>query len=555
MMKKRITVGLIITQIHTLSARDKLLIENILKSGHFNIKAIILDMRNTPTFIGKIVVAFKTGRLSGFLLYALVNKIEKIVSRKKYHVPKEFSLFEKLIGNTMLIETRPKRLEDIDYFSADDSEKIKAMGLDVILYSGSSHIVGDLLTAAKFGIWSCLYADSARYRGILSNFWSVYYQDEIFGITVRLLTDDVDEVKVLAKGFYNSRNNAVANYQFSLYQSLSLVTKTLEQLYQNRHINILPGTTYSRPLFESPTLMEMIKYSGLFARTYFRKFFFKLIEKTGMFRHDCWSIFIGKGSIRNAILCQSMEVKPHKGEFWADPFLFEYIDKLYLFFESYDYKKKHGKISVCVLDDNNVQYIGDAISCDVHYSYPYIFEDNQTIYMIPESSANGRIEVWQSAEFPLKWTLSHTAFEGKHSLDTTVFKYNNQWWLFTTHVDPVTDDDRSALYIYAVDSPMLREIIPHKKNPVIIDSRTARNAGRPYVEDGALYRPSQYNVGNIYGRGLNIMKIIRLSLDEYEEELDCRVMPDFKPGLSACHHLDQAAGYYVVDGCKKIQWS
>jgi len=109
----------------------------------------------------------------------------------------------------------------------------------------------------------------------------------------------------------------------------------------------------------------------------------------------------------------------------------------------------------------------------------------------------------------------------------------------------------SELYIYKVDSLKLNEIIPHKKNPVIIDSRVARNGGAIFERDGKLYRPSQNNSNGTYGFGLNINEIIELNLHEYKENTLVSIAPNFKQGMISCHHLHQLDDYFVIDGAFK----
>ena len=50
----------------------------------------------------------------------------------------------------------------------------------------------------------------------------------------------------------------------------------------------------------------------------------------------------------------------------------------------------------------------------------------------------------------------------------------------------------------------MKIIEPHKDNPVIIDSRIARNAGPIFKYKSHYYRPSQANINGIYGNGLNL---------------------------------------------------
>lgn len=62
-------------------------------------------------------------------------------------------------------------------------------------------------------------------------------------------------------------------------------------------------------------------------------------------RSEKWSIFLGEAIFMDTVLSAPKPCKIPKDEFWADPFLFEYQGKRYVFFENYSYVTKRGKIS------------------------------------------------------------------------------------------------------------------------------------------------------------------------------------------------------------------
>ena len=84
------------------------------------------------------------------------------------------------------------------------------------------------------------------------------------------------------------------------------------------------------------------------------------------------------------------------------------------------------------------------------------------------------------------------------------------------------------MYIYKITDLNLKTVISHKLNPVIIDSRRARNAGNIFLEGDKVIRPSQKNINSIYGYGLNLSEITDLSIKSYSEKLIKTFEPDFK---------------------------
>ena len=128
----------------------------------------------------------------------------------------------------------------------------------------------------------------------------------------------------------------------------------------------------------------------------------------------------------------------------------------------------------------------------------------------------------------------------------------NSWWLFSNIATDAFQDTSTALYIFQVDGPDLANPRPHASNPVIFNARQARNGGRIVEIDGDLFRIAQDNSHGRYGYGLNIMKISRLSLTDYEEERVATHLPDFAEGIDGCHHLDIRGGRVVMDVRKKL---
>ena len=64
----------------------------------------------------------------------------------------------------------------------------------------------------------------------------------------------------------------------------------------------------------------------------------------------------------------------------------------------------------------------------------------------------------------------------------------------------------------------LNKITSHKLNPLIIDSRAARNAGSVFETEGVFYRPSQSNIQGIYGKNLNINEIQKININDYQKK-------------------------------------
>ena len=238
---------------------------------------------------------------------------------------------------------------------------------------------------------------------------------------------------------------------------------------------------------------------------------------------------------------------PSGNRYWADPFLFEHEDGLFVFFEDYAYGSRKGHIGVGKIIDGHISTIGPALTADNHLSYPFVFRHGGEIFMLPETNQTSRLEIWRCKNFPDAWELHATALEGVPTVDSALFCYRGDWWLFTNITADSYGDHCTELHIFRADGPMLNSLEPHPLNPVVIDARTARGGGRIFLEEGRPVRISQDNSHGTYGYGLNVMEITRLDAQNYSERLIRKITPDFETGLIGCHHADFAGGAFIMD--------
>ncbi len=248
------------------------------------------------------------------------------------------------------------------------------------------------------------------------------------------------------------------------------------------------------------------------------------------------------------------KASPHisgKNSYFADPFLWDVDGSQFCFFEEYDYRTSLGHISVGKFEGDELTEVQVALRTGYHLSFPFLFEHDGQLFMMPETFATRRLEIWKCTAFPNRWELHATALEGVATADSTLNLIDGSWWLFTNITNDPFSDMNSELHIFKVDGPDLAHIEPHAVNPVVFNARQARNAGRLLELDGKLYRPSQDNSHGLYGWGLNLMEIRHLSLEDYEETVARAIEPNFETGIIGCHHLDIRSGRVIMDVRKK----
>jgi hypothetical protein len=169
--------------------------------------------------------------------------------------------------------------------------------------------------------------------------------------------------------------------------------------------------------------------------------------------------------------------------------------------------------------------------------------------MCPESSANRDVRVYRCTGFPLQWKLEKVIMSNVRAVDTMLFEKDGAWWMLTNIDTAETDDYCSDLFVFRSDSPLGDQWTPHAGNPVIVDAGFARNAG--LLRDGErLYRVSQQQGFDQYGKGSQINEILALSDTVYEETCIAEIEPAFQDGIIGTHHMHSSGRTTVVDSLK-----
>jgi hypothetical protein len=237
---------------------------------------------------------------------------------------------------------------------------------------------------------------------------------------------------------------------------------------------------------------------------------------------------------------------PFEG-FLADPFGLPGPDgSPTILAEAFPWKERRGHIAaIASRRDGTASITPTSLTFDTHVSYPQIIEHGGEIYCIPESAAQGRVQLFRALEFPSRWAFDRVLLEGFAGADTTVIRYRQRWWMFTCNH---ADQDEAKLFIFH-SAELHGPWTPHALNPVKCDLRSSRPAGTPFRgEDGALYRPAQ-DCSQVYGGALVINRVTRLTPDEFREEVAAHLRPDpAGPCPDGLHTLSAVGGMTLVDG-------
>ncbi len=150
----------------------------------------------------------------------------------------------------------------------------------------------------------------------------------------------------------------------------------------------------------------------------------------------------------------------------------------------------------------------------------------------------------------MNWERIEIILQGVQAVDSTIFKYNGKYWLFTNIVEndgaPISDE----LFLFYSDTLLNGTWIPHPLNPIISDVKYARSARNVFIYRGRVYRPSQ-NCSVHYGYGMQIREILKLTKLEYEERQVQSIHPNWERDLISTHTLNTDHKITVIDALTK----
>jgi len=268
-------------------------------------------------------------------------------------------------------------------------------------------------------------------------------------------------------------------------------------------------------------------------------------------RHDWWCVGIrplraDSSPIELDLATESFQLlDAGPDRFYADPFLLRHQGVTALFVEDYDYRRRKAVISGFTIDAaGRVGKPFTALNAAGHLSYPFVFSVGGQAFMVPESSANRTVELYEAVDFPEGWRQRAVLLEDIDASDTTLHfdVQTGLWWMFSAVAEPggSSHDTLSIFYSERLEGPWR----PHRANPVKLGPAGSRPAGPLLPWNGRLFRPAQ-DCTHAYGEGLVWCEVTSLTPEVFSERTVARNTP--RAGFAGLHTYGRAAGYEVVD--------
>ena len=234
----------------------------------------------------------------------------------------------------------------------------------------------------------------------------------------------------------------------------------------------------------------------------------------------------------------------------ADPFVFAYGDDLFIFYEKVE-RGGYGTIAAKKTSDfKHFKDFGVILKENYHLSYPFIFKDEDSFFLLPESGKSGETWLYQFGKFPISPEKLRRLLVGDYA-DPWIIKRDNIYYLFATSAD--------GLELFYSDNLRTGEFVKHPQSPVTTDSRFSRSGGGPLLVEGRLYRVAQ-DCSCTYGENVNLLEILELNRYRYRDIVTSRDVLDRldKWNSDGTHHISTTfykdKKVFVVDGRHPLRW-
>lgn len=273
-----------------------------------------------------------------------------------------------------------------------------------------------------------------------------------------------------------------------------------------------------------------------------------------------WRIGIVENSLEGIVNGEELRVQwpsnPFHDRWFADPFVLAVDgDEVTLLVEDYRYAEGQGRISRIIVDRKR----GAIVSCKTilrggHYSFPAILRENEKVYLYPEQSRQGKLELYEycpkteTCEYvqtlsdePLtdaiiyKGVIYSTRLPEPNGKRLKMFKWPSavQSSIAASQRSSAFGDSKQLHCVQDANALNLELETLNQPKTIVFDECIARNAGDFFEVDGVVYRPAQ-ECNRWYGNALSIQKFEDGAFTEVR-----RI-----PGM---HTLNSFQGVTVVD--------
>ncbi|MEM7611769.1 MAG: hypothetical protein AAF270_08835, partial [Pseudomonadota bacterium] len=485
------------------------------------------------------------GGLSRRIRDRLYRIYEKLVDRYRMY-PDAW----RPITDATPIDSIPRLQKSAGRASQEELEVLRSTKPDVLLHCGLRAIEPAVLSVPPLGVWSLLEGPATVDHAVPAGYWASLLGHEITRSIMSITRAD-GRAEVVYESYSStsrfSAHDAISRCyakggQFFLRMLGRLHMLGEQEFLAERRDQVQDGTMGGQELANMP---GPLGYFVIVSRAVARKTWLLLDH----------ALFESRWTLRRAQRLnpgkplQLAERFPNPPAlFRADPHVISRDGRHYLFAEEYCFKAEKAHISVqeCTQDGKLVGDMVKVLERPYHLSYPFVFERDGDIYMVPESSNNRAIELYRATRFPFEWVYQQDLMSDVDAADTTLLYEQGKWWLFSNIRIREGVSSWDELYLFHSDDFLSGNWVAHPMNPIVSDCRAARPAGAIIRRGGKLIRPSQQSTSR-YGAGLNFFEILTLSETDYRERLINKLRPISIGRTQGIHSYAELGDGAIVD--------
>lgn len=227
--------------------------------------------------------------------------------------------------------------------------------------------------------------------------------------------------------------------------------------------------------------------------------------------------------------------------FFADPFILDAnASQITVLVEEKIFGQK-GTIVELTIDAESMELLKriSLLELDTHLSYPFIFHEDGSTYVMPENSQAGEIKTYRYLNHKLE-KFDIAIDQGVN--DATFIDFGDKYYMLATKILP---DCNKEVYLFQADSPFGKWQQVDVK-PVVTGRHFSRPGGAFFKSEHKLYRVAQDCAG-LYGNSIHIREIE--SFVPYKEKEYCHIKPKSYRYSKGLHTLNfHPSGLAVVDG-------
>lgn len=548
-------VGLII-QSFNMNKFEKEIIDNLYSDKNIELIAI-LEKKKNFNLVNKISFVLKKyslWRIFEILFFKIIFLVEKNILSIFFNDLKElkniYFIDKKKFNKIITVNPIYSKKGIFSEYNKNDHNKILNEKLDVAV-RGNVHEIfrNNKLKISRLGIISFHHGDNRWNRGGPPGFWETYYNKSETGFIIQLLTNSLDDGKVVFRGEFATKRLYTLNYFNLLRESNYNLIHVIKKVLLNKVTIINDSCINKSKIHKTPKISVILKYLfykiKLLSNMFVKKYIFK--------KKQTWTVCYSRNSFDKVDFQNPIEINNLKDRYFADPFVISKNNKEFIFVEDFSFKNNKGSISVIEIDENDSKKIYEKIiEENFHLSFPFVFFHENNFYMVPETAEANSIRLYKCNVFPHKWEYCYDLISNINCADTIIFKRDNYYYLLTS--TSYYNDFSSKLEIYYADNPISNSWKPFKLNPVFFDIKNGRNGGLVY-KNNEIFRVTQtYGINSLgdnqYGRRFSVNKIMQLNIEKFEEKNILNIKPNFKKNLLGTHHMSSVDNFTVFDYCK-----